>query len=79
VRGVAVAANPVRLGASVGQLDFVGDADRNTIKYSQDRYDGKDYLATLRFKGSKLVITEKHVEGVFGMGVAFAGEYRRAR
>jgi len=78
VLGLALWGKSREYGPNLGELDFVGELDCDTISYSWAHADGKLYRASLRFDESGLTVSEENSIGVYGMNVNFSGQYARA-
>jgi hypothetical protein len=79
VSGLALWGSGRKYGPNIGELDFVGELNGDTIQYSQTGPDDRRYLASLRLADDNLTVTEENYwTGIFGMNVFFSGDYTKA-
>ena len=62
-----------KYGPNIGELDFSADLKDDTVSWT----DADGYRITIRFSHKALDVTERGVDGHFGMNVTFAGRYKR--
>ena len=75
VKGLALWGKRRKNGPHLGELDFIAEAQRGVIKYSETHLEGKAYKAVLTFSEKGLTLAEESWAGMFGMNVNFGGEY----
>jgi len=79
VKGFALYGTDTRLhprGPNIGDIDFVGKMENGRIKYSE-KINGRTYRIELIFTRDGLEINEELVPGRYGVGVSFAGTYKK--
>jgi hypothetical protein len=62
-----------KYGPNIGELDFEADLKADTASWT----DTDGYRIVIRFSRKALDVTERGVDGHFGMNVTFAGHYTR--
>ena len=62
-----------KYGPNIGELDFETDLKSGTASWT----DADGYRITIRFSRHALDVTERGVDGHFGMNATFAGHYSR--
>ena len=62
-----------KYGPNIGELDFEADLKADIASWT----DADGYRITIRFSRHALDVTERGVDGHFGMNVTFAGHYTR--
>lgn len=78
VSGLVLWGRGRKYGPHMGELDFIGELNGETIEYSRATSAERKYRALLRFTTDALTVTEENSVGTFGMNVFFSGEYRKA-
>lgn len=63
-------------GPNMGDIDFVGKIENGRIEYSE-KLNGRTYRIELIISQNGIEVNEDHVPGRFGVGVSFAGTYRK--
>jgi hypothetical protein len=63
-------------GPNMGDIDFVGKMENSRIKYSEN-VNGHTYRIELIFIRDGLEVNEELVPGRYGVGVFFAGTYKK--
>lgn len=77
VGGLALWGVDREYGPNLGELDFIGELDGQSIAYRWEHGDGSVYRAVLTFRVNGLSVEEENWVGVHGMNVTFAGDYER--
>ncbi|HEV7570955.1 MAG TPA: hypothetical protein VGQ21_05605, partial [Thermoanaerobaculia bacterium] len=62
-----------KYGPNIGELDFEADLKDDTVSWT----DADGYRIVIRFSRKALDVTERNVDGHFGMNATFAGHYTR--
>lgn len=78
VSGLALHGKEREYGPNLGELDFIGELEVNTLKYSASYVADEEYRVTLTFEGDRLAVVEENYFGVYGVGVTFNGAYEKA-
>ncbi|OGP51268.1 MAG: hypothetical protein A2Y79_03565 [Deltaproteobacteria bacterium RBG_13_43_22] len=78
IEGIALWGTDREHGPNIGDLNFVAELHDNQINFTWRAPGREPYKVLLKFKNGKLIITEKNWVGIFGMNVAFQGEYQKA-
>lgn len=75
VRGLAHWGERRASGPNIGTLDFDADLDGNRIMHSESQQLG--HVLTFTFHDDVVEVAERNAVGVYGIGVTFAGTYKR--
>lgn len=78
VSGLALHGKEREHGPNIGELDFIGELQGKTLKYSASYFAGEEYRVALAFRGDRLTVSEENWFGVYGVGVTFNGIYEKA-
>lgn len=79
VSGIALHGEGRQYGPNIGELDFIGELEGDTLRFSQKRLgDDEVHSVVLQFAEGKLSVTEENEFGMHGLGVTFNGPYERA-
>lgn len=78
VTGLALWGKSREYGPNIGELDFIGEIEGNTIRYTSCYSREEPYTAVFTFGDRAVAVSEGNWLGEFGMNVNFSGEYARA-
>jgi hypothetical protein len=78
VRGFAFWGTKREYGPNIGEIDFIGSLEVDSLVFADEQHDGRIYRAIFTFLGDGLTVTEENGPGPYGLNVGFGGNYARA-